>query len=66
MFRWEAPEASADVVLATGLDQLFGSQADAEVWLTSAYEDLVDAGVHAVSLVESDALVYGPMSLHAG
>lgn len=58
-----APDAAAAV--EAGLGQAFGTQADAEAWLTAWYEDLVDAGVDAVTLLEGDRVVYGPMSLHA-
>jgi hypothetical protein len=41
----------------------FPSQGEAESWLGETYPDLLDSGVHAVSLYEGDRLVYGPMSL---
>ncbi len=41
----------------------FPTQADAEAWLTSEYEDLVDRGVRTVSLFRDADRVYGPMSL---
>lgn len=56
--------ASADAVVSAG--QRFPSQSDAETWLGEMWPDLRDAGVGAVSLYESDRLVYGPMSLHPG
>ncbi len=40
-------------------------RAAAEAWLTEPSEDLVDAGVDAVTLLEEGRVVYGPMSLHA-
>lgn len=66
MFTWAAqnfPDAAA--AIAAGLGQTFPTQADAEAWLTASYEDLVDAGVDEVTLLEGDRVVYGPMSLHA-
>lgn len=59
------PEPSDEVAVDLGLDTDFDDQARAEEWLTASYEDLRDAGVHAVSLFENDRLVYGPMSLEA-
>ena len=62
----------ADVDPATaasrGVDQSFRSrqfptQADAEVWLTESYESLADEGIEAVTLMDDDRVVYGPMSL---
>lgn len=61
MYHWLA-EPDADGV---GLDQRFGSQADAEAWLSSSWMDLSDAGVRVVTLCEGDRVVYGPMSLEA-
>lgn len=47
------------------LEERFDSQAEAEQWLTVSYEDLLEAGVTEVSLLEGDRVVYGPMSLEA-
>lgn len=55
MWRWVTDGAE--------LDTTFGSQAEAEQWLTDNYPDLQDQGVHEVTLVEGDRVVYGPMSL---
>ena len=65
-FTWAADNAP-DAVSATeaGLGREFATQADAEAWLTESFEDLVDAGVDAVTLLEEGRVVYGPMSLHA-
>jgi hypothetical protein len=46
--------------------QRFVSQADAESWVGETWTDLVDVGVAAVTLLEGDRTVYGPMSLAAG
>lgn len=40
-----------------------GSQADAESWLGENWRELRDAGVAQVTLLDADAVVYGPMSL---
>lgn len=61
MFTWIS-ESTPD---APGLGEPFPTQADAEAWLTASFEDLVDAGVDEVTLMEEDRVVYGPMSLHA-
>lgn len=41
----------------------FPSQADAEAWLGESWRELLDGGAKAVTLVEDDREVYGPMSL---
>jgi len=65
-YYWAAmPEPPEDVAADLGLDAEFDDQARAEAWLTAVYEELSEAGVHAVSLYESDRLVYGPMSLES-
>lgn len=64
-WSWRGAGAGADLASVAGLDETFGTQADAEAWLTASYEDLVDAGVDEVTLLEEDRVVYGPMSLHA-
>jgi hypothetical protein len=43
----------------------FTSQSDAESWVGEFWRELADQGVDAVTLVEGDRVVYGPMSLHA-
>lgn len=40
------------------------TQADAEAWIGTAWRDLLENGVDAVTLLEDDHEVYGPMSLH--
>lgn len=42
----------------------FPTQAEAEAWIGESWQELLDAGVDAVSLLEGDRVVYGPMSLH--
>ena len=43
----------------------FASQADAESWVGEIWSDLAELGVAAVTLMETDRVVYGPMPLHA-
>ena len=57
-WRWryegvETPAGSAD----------FPSQGDAEAWLSEGWSVLREDGVRAVTLLEDDREVYGPMSL---
>jgi hypothetical protein len=43
----------------------FPTQADAESWVGETWRELLEAGVHAVTLMEDDRRVYGPMGLSA-
>lgn len=43
----------------------FRSQEAAESWLADNYEELADSGVSAVTLVDGEHAVYGPMPLAA-
>ncbi|MFT2018583.1 hypothetical protein ACMA1D_22480 [Streptomyces sp. 796.1] len=43
----------------------FPTQGDAESWIGEVWKDLLDGGADQVLLYEDDAVVYGPMSLHA-
>ena len=43
----------------------FASQADAESWVGEIWSDLAELGVAAVTLMEAERVVYGPMPLHA-
>lgn len=66
-YQWSIdmqPGPDADEASALA-DQRFGTQAEAEQWLTASYGELADLGVQQVSLFEEDRLVYGPMSLEA-
>jgi hypothetical protein len=42
----------------------FDDQTAAEDWLSANWQDLADAGVDEVTLLDGDEVVYGPMSLH--
>lgn len=42
----------------------FPTQSDAENYIGESWRELLDGGVEAVTLYDSDRLVYGPMSLH--
>jgi hypothetical protein len=45
--------------------QPFPTQSDAESWLGETWRELLDAGVHQVTLLEDGREVYGPMGLSA-
>ncbi|MGA9310779.1 MAG: hypothetical protein WBV74_10460 [Pseudonocardiaceae bacterium] len=48
---------------APGPDITFSDQADAEEWLSLEWQNLLDGGVGAVTLLDGESVVYGPMSL---
>ena len=45
------------------MGEAFAARSDAEAWLSSAWEDLLDQGVEEVSLMDGADVVYGPMPL---
>lgn len=63
-WTWRAERADGSVVEGAPTGEEFPSQADAETWIGEAWRELLDGGVDAVSLMEDDRVVYGPMSLH--
>ena len=67
VWRWRLLDAAgAEITTAEGSEaRRFSSQSDAETWVGEFWRDLVDQGVDAVTLLEGDREVYGPMSLHA-
>jgi hypothetical protein len=52
-----SPEAAAEGFL---------TQAEAEDWIGVTWRELRESGVSAVTLLEDDRTVYGPMSLDPG
>jgi hypothetical protein len=64
---WRLEDAAGSEVDVAGehADRRFASQADAESWVGEIWADLAELGVAAVTLLEHDRVVYGPMSLHA-
>ena len=66
-WSWRLEDAAgAEVdVPADFADHRFSSQADAESWVGEIWSDLAELGVDAVTLMEADRVVYGPMSLSA-
>lgn len=65
-WRWRLENSAGAEVEAEGIGSPeFPSQSDAESWVGEVWRELLDAGVDAVTLLEGDRQVYGPMSLHA-
>lgn len=69
-FTWRYERTGGAVIPETALPdlavgQLFPQQGDAESWIGEVWRELSEGGVDAVTLLEDDHVVYGPMSLHA-
>jgi hypothetical protein len=63
-WRYERTDGSAVGEVPEGTPASFPAQADAETWIGEFWPSLVEAGVDAVTLLEDERVVYGPMSLH--
>jgi len=59
--RWLYEGVAGDQ--APGPDITFDDQTEAEQWLGREWQDLLDGGVAAVTLLDGESVVYGPMSL---
>ena len=60
-YRWRYADANGDEL--PGPAEKFTAQTEAEDWLSANWEDLSDAGVQQVTLLEDEEELYGPMSL---
>ncbi|MBA3294026.1 MAG: hypothetical protein WKF51_03270 [Geodermatophilaceae bacterium] len=58
-------EDEAGATLSTPEPEAFESRSDAESWLGENFGDLADNGIAAVTLLDGESPVYGPMSLSA-
>ena len=64
MWTWSYETSAGEKVDAATASPEFPSQADAESWIGETWAQLLAEGVDAVSLLEEERHVYGPMSLH--
>lgn len=65
-WRWQLEGSDGQPETVGGeYDVRFLNQADAESWIGEIWAELADAGIEAVTLLEGDRVVYGPMSLRA-
>jgi hypothetical protein len=67
LWRYERTESAGADVAQEGTPEdppTFSSQSDAESWIGEEWQTLLAAGVDAVTLLEDEREVYGPMSLH--
>ena len=63
-WRYERADGSVVTDVPEGAADGFPAQADAETWIGETWAALLEGGVDAVTLLEDDRVVYGPMSLH--
>jgi hypothetical protein len=63
-WTWRYSASDGSVVDGGGEPPSFSSQSDAESWIGEEWQALLDVGVDAVTLLEDEREVYGPMSLH--
>lgn len=62
-YTWQVTGLSPTDAAELGVGQPFDTQAQAEDWLGVFYTDLAEAGGTAVTLLNVDRVVYGPMLL---
>lgn len=62
-WRWLCADEAGVVLSEPAVT--FDSQQEAEDWLRDQFEELADDGVAAVTLMDSEHAVYGPMLLTA-
>jgi len=63
-WTWRYEKADGSSVEVEPASPSFPTQGDAETWVGEVWRDLLAAGVDAVTLLEDQRTVYGPMSLH--
>jgi hypothetical protein len=63
-WTWRYEKADGSSVEVEPASPSFPTQGDAETWVGEVWRDLLAAGVDAVTLLEGQRTVYGPMSLH--
>lgn len=62
-WRYHAADNREVTVDGVQPEEGFPSQADAETWVGESWQELLEAGVDAVTLLREGEPVYGPMSL---
>ena len=62
-YRWRYQDEQGREV--PGPARTFADQTEAEEWFGQVWAELLADGVHQVTLLQAEAEVYGPMSLHS-
>ena len=60
-YRWRCEDAQGNET--SGPEEKFTEQTEAEDWLSANWQQLSEAGVQQVTLLEDEEELYGPMSL---
>jgi len=63
-WTWRYETRDGKQIESAGPSPSFPTQSDAETWIGESWQELLDAGVDAVTLLEDASVIYGPMSLH--
>ena len=63
-WTWRYERTDGSVVDGVAPSEAFPAQAEAESWIGEEWAGLLEQGVDAVTLLEGERVVYGPMSLH--
>ncbi len=58
-WRYQGPDGRE----APGPEIAFDDQTDAEEWLSLEWQGLLAGGVEAVTLLDGECVIYGPMGL---
>jgi len=59
-WSWQYENSAGE---ATGTSEAFDQRSEAETWIGTSFEDLLEDGVEQVRLLQDGTEVYGPMSL---
>ncbi|HPU14047.1 MAG TPA: hypothetical protein PLQ19_09665 [Aeromicrobium sp.] len=61
-FFWQYENESGESI---GQSENFEDRVEAEGWIGTAFDELLESGIERVNLFDDADLVYGPMSLRA-
>lgn len=64
-WTWRFEKSDGTEVNAAVQPEEFTTQGDAESWIGEYWKALAEGGADQVTLFEDDAVIYGPMGLHA-
>lgn len=59
-WSWQYENGAGEVV---GTSEQFEQRSEAETWIGTSFEDLLEEGVEQVRLLDDGTEVYGPMGL---
>ncbi|MEU8483074.1 MULTISPECIES: hypothetical protein [unclassified Streptomyces] len=64
-WTWRFEKSDGTEVQPAVQPEEFTTQGDAESWIGEFWKALAEGGADQVTLFEDDAVIYGPMGLHA-